>query len=258
MEIKYKGQKNSLSFTIKDQQINGITGSNTENIKDIIRLRGINEGKILVDGKELKAPDEYLKNIKVVTERFPENVHKDTLFEYMIQEIRHYNIYPKNINKKIIDSLKIVGLDETLLERNIYSCSTAERKMIQIAIALLTNPSVVILEEPFNCLDFKNTKRLMLLFRKMKEQYHKTIIIMSNDPEVLYKYTDHLIIYTNGKVLDEGQTEKIYTNVDMLKRHKIKVPELVEFTYKARTNKNVKIDYHKDIRDLIKDIYKHV
>lgn len=258
MEIKYKSVKNNLNFTIKDQQINGITGSNTENINDIIRVRDSGEGKILADGKELKDIASYIKEIKVVTERFPENVHNASLFEYMLQEIRHYNIYPKNINKKIVDSLKIVGLKEELLERNIYSCSTAEKKMIQIAIALLTNPSVIILEEPFNCLDFKNTKRLVLLFRKMKEQYHKTIIIISNDPEILYKYTDHLIIYINGKILDEGQTDKVYTNVDMLRRHKIKVPELVEFTYKARTNKNIKIDYHKDIRDLIKDIYKHV
>lgn len=258
MEIKFKSQKNNLNFTIKDQQINGITGSNTENIKNIIRLRNIIEGKILVDGKEIKDKSEYIKSIKIVTERFPENVHKDSLFEYMLEEIRHYNIYPKNINKKIKDSIKIVGLDEAILERNIYLCSTAEKKLIQIAIALLTNPDVLILEEPFNCLDYKNTKRLMLLFRKMKEQYHKTVIIFSNNPEILYKYTDHLIIYINGKILDEGPTEKVYINVDMLKRHKIKVPELVEFTYKARTNKNVKIDYHKDIRDLIKDIYKHV
>lgn len=258
MEIKFKSQKNNLNFTIKDQQINGVTGSNTENIKNIIRLRNIAEGKILVDGKEIKDKSAYIKSIKIVTERFPENVHKDSLFEYMLEEIRHYNSYPKNINKKIKDSIKIVGLEESILERNIYLCSTAERKLIQIAIALLTNPDILILEEPFNCLDYKNTKRLILLFRKMKEQYHKTIIIISNNPEILYKYTDHLIIYINGKILDEGQTDKVYTNVDMLKRHRIKVPELVEFTYKARTNKNIKIDYHKDIRDLIKDIYKHV
>ena len=43
-----------------------------------------------------------------------------------------------------------------------------------------------------------------------------------------------------------------------MKRNKIDIPEIIEFTYLAKKQKNVKIDYHKDIRDIIKDIYKHV
>ena len=50
----------------------------------------------------------------------------------------------------------------------------------------------------------------------------------------------------------------IYQRVDFLKRNKFDVPEIIEFTYLAKKKKAVKIDYHKDIRDIIKDIYKHV
>ena len=46
--------------------------------------------------------------------------------------------------------------------------------------------------------------------------------------------------------------------MDYIKRNGYKVPEIVQFTYKAIKKKKVKIDYHKDIRDIIKDIYKHV
>ena len=40
--------------------------------------------------------------------------------------------------------------------------------------------------------------------------------------------------------------------------NKFSIPEIIEFTYLAKKKKSVKIDYHKDIRDIIKDIYKHV
>ena len=45
---------------------------------------------------------------------------------------------------------------------------------------------------------------------------------------------------------------------DFLKKNRINITKIVEFTYLAKKKKNIKIDYHKDVRDIIKDIYKHV
>ena len=50
----------------------------------------------------------------------------------------------------------------------------------------------------------------------------------------------------------------ILTNIDFLNKNKIDIPDIVEITYLAYKKKKIKIDYHKDIRDIIKDIYKHV
>jgi hypothetical protein len=75
---------------------------------------------------------------------------------------------------------------------------------------------------------------------------------------MLYKYTNNLIILKNNKVVIEGDTYTIINRVDFLKRHSIEVPDIVKLTYLAKKKKKVKIDYHKDIRDIIKDIYKHV
>ena len=174
----------------------------------------------------------------------------------MIEYIKQREIYPKNLKKKLKDSLKIVGLHESLLERNIYSLSTSEQKLFQIARALLLNPDMIVLEEPLKVLDLKNRKKIMMVLKRIKDQYHKTIVLISNDVEMLYKETDHLIIIKNDKVLVEDKTSEAFKQVEFLKKHKIPIPEIVEFTNLA--NKKTKIDYHKDIRDLIKDIYKHI
>ena len=67
-----------------------------------------------------------------------------------------------------------------------------------------------------------------------------------------------MIFVKNNEILLQGATNDVYQRVDYLKRNKFDIPNIVEFTYIAKKKKKVKIDYHKDIRDIIKDIYKHV
>ena len=64
-----------------------------------------------------------------------------------------------------------------------------------------------------------------------------------------------MIILKNNKVYLEGSTDKVYQNPDL--SNDIDIPDLVRFTNLAK-KKKVKLSYHKDIRDLIKDVYKHV
>ena len=257
-DIKHKGS--ILNFTIQNEQINGITGNHLEEIIDIIKVKLDYRGKIRIANKEIKKEDivSIKKKINLVEEQINDNLQGKTIWELMIKEIEKRKVYPKNVDKKIKDSLKIVGLNKEYLERSYYSLSTSEKKLVQIAMSLLTNPEVIIFESPFRSLDLKNQKKIMILLRKMKEQYHKTIIIVSEDEEVIYQYTDYVILYTNNKIIIEGKTENVYKNIELLKKHKIRIPEIVEFTYLAKKEKKAKIDYYKDIRDLIKDIYKHV
>ena len=254
-DYPYKDKK--LSFTIKEKEINGISGNNIEEIINSIR---INPKKIKINHKEMKAEDwnQICNKIIFIPEWIKDSYHELTIEEIMIEYIKVREIYPKNLKKKLKDSLKIVGLPEELLERNIYACSTSEQKCIQLAIALLSNPDMLILEEPFRVLDLKTRKKIMMVLKRIKDTYKKTIVIISNNPEVLLKETDHLLIIKNNRILVEDKTLDAYKNVDLLKKHKVDIPEIIEFTYLAQKNKKAKIGYFKDIRDLIKDIYKHV
>ena len=72
-----------------------------------------------------------------------------------------------------------------------------------------------------------------------------------------YAAYKHLIIIKNTRVIAADETTKIYQDVDFLTYNEINIPDLVRFTYLAK-KKKVKLSYHRDIRDLIKDVYKHV
>ena len=256
-EYPYKDKK--LSFTLKEKEIIGLTGTHIEDLLEIIELKG-KHSHILVNQEDLKEKDFYTtkRKISVVKEFVEDNIHASTILEEMIDYMRENKVYPKNRAKKCKDALRIVGLDESFLERNIYSCSTSEQKRIQIALELLLNPEIIILEEPFKVLDTINQKKIRMVLRRIRDQFEKTIIIVSKNPNLLLQETDSMIIFKNDKIIEEGKTMDVYQKVDSLKKHKVEIPDIIEFVYLAKKNKHVKIDYTKDIRDLIKDIYKHV
>ena len=65
------------------------------------------------------------------------------------------------------------------------------------------------------------------------------------------------MILENGYLLIHDNTSKVFQDINFLESHNLDVPDLVRFTKLAK-DKKVRLSYHKDILDLIKDVYKHV
>ena len=263
MEIKLENLKLNdweLNTTLSSEDIIGITGPEYEEVLEILSLKEIAEGQIIINKETITKENQYdyYKKISLVQKDFKKINYLNTIKEHMDFIINYYHLQIKNIEKKEKDSLKIVGLESSLLDRNITSLSKSEQKKVQIAISLLSNPEIMILDEPFKSLDNKSRKKIMMILTKLKEQYHKIIIIGSNNADILYQYTTKMLFVKNKRIFLEGSTQELYERVDYLKRNGYKIPEIVLFTYKAIKKKKVKLEYHKDIRDIIKDIYKHV
>ena len=263
MEIKFTNylyNEQEINFTIENKTITGITGTFLTDYIDILMQRKQGKGTILINEEKLTKENikSYQKKISFVPTLLVIPKHILTVNELMKQTIKQNNLIIKDYSKKIRDSLKIVGLDETYLERKLQTLSQSEKKILQYALSLISNPELIIAEEPFRFLDNKNEKKIFMLLQRLKEQFNINIILLSNDQNTLHKYTDNMIFIKNNNVILEGQTNEVYQRVDFLKKNKFLIPEIIEFTYLAKKKKSVKIDYHKDIRDIIKDIYKHV
>ena len=260
MEINIKDYelgKNTISFTIKEEKITGITGNSKEDLENIIYLKNNYNGKITINRKSNININDYKEKIVLIKKNMLNKYFQGKVYELMYYEIKRKGLVLKNPRKKILDSLKIVGLDYTYLNRDIITLSNSEKRLLELGISLLSNPELIIVEEPFIGLDMKKEKEIYSLYKMMIEKYHKTIVFISDDTTMLYKYTDNIIITKNNKIILEDETINAFQKVSILEKNNIEVPEIVLITYLAK-KKDVKIDYHKDIRDIIKDIYKHV
>ena len=248
---------NNVSFHLEEKKINGITGSSQEELMELLLLNQKGPIKInnkLLDKKEIMS---YRKEITIVKNDFTLDNYYKNVEEWFYYIIQNNNIYPKNIEKKIEDAIRIVGLDSNILKKGFMEISTSEKRLLQLSKTLLLNSSFIILDDPFKGLDLPTKKRIIVLMQKLVEKYQKMIIIVTRNAEDLFQYTNHLIIYKNKKVIVEGDPLILYQQVEELQKQKIMIPEIVYFTYLVR-KKGIKIDYFKDIRDIIKDIYKHV
>ncbi|MBQ6135652.1 MAG: ATP-binding cassette domain-containing protein [Bacilli bacterium] len=258
MEVKIKTKNKTFSFSIQEKAVNGITGSHYEELVDGISLKDILETEMTLDGKKLNRDEmrQYKQKIGLVSQEMDSICFRYKVYEYLYQRMRTNRVSLKDPRKKVMDTLKVVGLDVTYLNRDIQDLSSSERKLIQFGSVLMFNPEMIIMINPLEGFDRKTKKRIFSLIQKMKDLYDKTILFVSNQPDLLYQYTDYLIVEKNG-ILLEGETKEVYQQVDFLKKNKILLPEIVELTDLLR-KKGMNIDYHRDLRDLMKDIYKHV
>ena len=182
-EYKYKSKK--INIKLNSKYIYGIIGKNIEDWEEIIKINSNYKDNVLINKKVLLENElnSYKKRIAILKENDYLNIHKETIYDLMEYILKQKKIYPKNTQKKIKDSLRIVGLNKEILNRNLVTLSRSETKLLQIAISLLSNPDVLIIEEPFKYLDIKTLKNLMIVLRKMKDQYNKIVIFLSKDIE---------------------------------------------------------------------------
>ena len=107
----------------------------------------------------------------------------------------------------------------------------------------------------------KQMRRVIKVYQFMQKLWKnsdKTIILISKDPNILYQSTKNILLFHNQKVIRQGSTKEILEDIEFLEKEDYPSPEIVQFTNLVKTKKKVKIDYHKDVRDIMKDIYKHV
>ena len=260
MEIKFSHVNSKifsdLSFVIPKGEIVGIYGDNGDKLLRLIALEDESKGIIYFDGNRKLRRNYYLfrKTIELVDKRFNNLFNIDSVYSYFVTYIRYKKMEVLDIDKKIKDSLRIVGLKVDILDRRISTLTGSELKLLQFALAFLSNPKVILLDEPFRGLDLNARKKLVRIITRLKDKFSKTIVIYSNNPNYLYQYTNYLIVLDNNKILVEGKREDIFFD----KKYNIVRPDIVSFIMLVKDKKNVKLPRRKSVMDLIKDIYWNV
>lgn len=151
---------------------------------------------------------------------FEETVAKDIAFG------------PKNFGLKEADEqslvhemMRLVDLDEQLLERSPFELSGGQRRRVAIAGILAMQPEVLVLDEPTAGLDPQGAKRMMSLFQTV-HQKGKTIVLVTHDMDAVLEYATHVIVMHQGEVIAEGAPSEIFSNQSLLQRTGLQLPKV--------------------------------
>ena len=156
-------------------------------------------------------------------------------------------------SEKIDKYLKDLGLEKSFLNKNINDLSHSEQKLLKYLKMLVVNPNVIIINEPFFDLDYDTKKKIALLLKDLVKK--KTIILGSFDTNIIYTQCKKVLLLGKEKYLYDDVT--VLSNKRILRQYHIDIPEIIEFIRLAK-EKRRKLPYSKDIRDLIKDVYRSV
>lgn len=247
-----------LSLEIIDNDICGIIGKSgsgkTTFLELIDGLLKPTTGNILVNDIDVS------KNTSAVRKEigFVFQSPEEQFFEVNVKKEIEYALKNFKMSKnKASNALKLVGLDESYLNKSLNSLSNGEKRIVAIASILIYNPKIIMFDEPTIGLDYKNKKKIINLIRLLKNRYKKTIIIVSHDVDLLYELCDNIIILDNGKLILYGDPISVFKEDKLIKKYNIETPKIVTFSSLAR-DKGIKLIDRKNINDLIKEVYRNV
>ena len=223
-----------------------------------IRIHSSSYGKnINVENSiiSIQSDNESLIN-NLISDYNPVVIENDNLFflgETVLDEISLFNKYPELVI--VNDIIKLLELPSNFLDKKISDLSITEKIYLNLLRNISKMDNIVVFKNFFLGLDLNNQKNYIKIINYLKEKY--IVFIASDDVNVLYKLSEYSII-SSRRTIRYDTCEKIYTNVKDLIRLNLEVPVLSYITYKAKEEKKVTLFYRKDVRDTIKDIYKHV
>lgn len=110
------------------------------------------------------------------------------------------------------DMLQKIGMPEKYFYRWPSQLSGGQRQRISIGQALITRPGLVIADEPVSALDVTIQAQIMELMQKLQEELQLSYLFISHDINVIYKMSDRIMVMKDGKIVEVGDKEVLFTN----------------------------------------------
>ncbi|MEJ7560664.1 MAG: ABC transporter ATP-binding protein [Pedobacter sp.] len=206
----------NISFDIKRGSIVAIIGESGSGkstlLKCIYGLLTPDSGEVLLNGKRILGPDEQLipghKEMKMVTQDFSLNIYAK-VYDNIASMLSNTNVQLKQ--EKTIEMMERLHIDH-LREKKITELSGGEQQRVAIAKALVSDTSVLLLDEPFSQVDALLKNQLRADIKRIAAETGVTVILVSHDPADGLFLSDELLILKEGKLLQKGAPSAIYND----------------------------------------------
>ena len=125
----------------------------------------------------------------------------------------HRKVSKKEARELSANMLRKVGLSlpETRLRSYPHELSGGQRQRVMIAMSLLSDPALLIADEPASSLDVTIRAQIMELIRTLQKDMGMALLIISHDMEVIAETADNALVMYAGKVAEYGTTEAVFT-----------------------------------------------
>ena len=217
---------NDLSFTVLPGDVYGFLGQNgagkSTTIRMMLTLVRPSAGTIRIFGEELNnRRSSILSRIGAVIER-PDLYKYLSAYDNLAIFARMSGVAVTR--QKLMDQLDMVGLAERA-RSEVKTFSQGMKQRLGIAVALVHNPDLIILDEPTNGLDPQGIADIRHLIRRLSRDFKKTVIVSSHLLFEIEQLANRMIIIDRGKKITEGVVTELLSPENTLVVLELSQPE---------------------------------
>ena len=159
--------------------------------------------------RKIKKLHDLRKHIGLIFQ-FPEyQLFEETVIKDVAFGPKNFGLKEEEAVKKAKEALALVHIDESYYQRTPFELSGGERRRVAIAGILALDPDILVLDEPTAGLDYQHSKDVMDLVKELNNK-GKTIILVTHDMDIVYRYATRVCLLKDGKIDFDGEPTKLF------------------------------------------------
>lgn len=190
------------------------------------------EGVIYVDGMDTSDDEvtyEIRRNVGLVLQNPDNQLVASIIEEDVAFGPENLGIEPGEIRERVDKALKTVGMYEYRTHAP-HKLSGGQKQRVAIAGILAMRPSCIVFDEPTAMLDPNGREEVMRTIKLLKEKGITIVLITHFMEEAVL--ADRVIVMEEGEILIQGKPGDVFSEVNLLKKHSLDVPQATELAYK--------------------------
>lgn len=224
----------AISMDFDKGQIVGVLGANGSGkstlMKVIMGLYKPQKGQVFFQDKPLvyskKALYSYRQEVGIVFQDPEQQLFYSVVEDDVALALRNLSYPEAEIKQRVDKALKDMHI-EHLRQRPVHYLSFGQKKKVAIAGVLALQPRYLLLDEPTAGLDPRGRNHMIYLMKKLARLGTK-IILTSHDMDLMYDCCDYVYLLNKGKLVLEGQADKVFLEKEILEDARLSLPWLVK------------------------------
>lgn len=209
-----------VSFTINKGETFGLVGESgsgkTTLGRTLLHLYKPTSGKIFFDGEEVNENNyrQYAKRMQIIFQDPYASLNPRMTVEDIIGEaLDVHKLYSTKAERreKVINLLKLVGLNAEQAQRYPHEFSGGQRQRIGIARALAVDPEFIVCDEPVSALDVSIQAQIINMLYDMQQDMKLTYLFIAHDLAVVRQISKRIAVMYLGNIVELTDSESLYT-----------------------------------------------
>ena len=193
------------------------------------------EGKVFVDGMDTVDEAvlyEIRRRVGLVLQNPDNQLVASVVEEDVAFGPENLGIPPEEIRVRVDEALKAVGMYDFRLNAP-YKLSGGQKQRIAIAGIIAMQPDCIVLDEPTAMLDPRGRSEVLETIHRLNEEKGITVVLITHYMDEAVQ-AGRVIVMDGGHVLLEGGPREVFSQVELLKKHQLDVPQATELTYRLQ------------------------